>query len=200
MKSILIATLTGAIALVAAHAAEIGKPAPAFTGKNVKGEAVSLADFAGKAVVLEWTNLECPFVRKHYDTGNMQKLQKSAAEKGVIWITVNSSAEGKQGYCNAEKMTKCIETEKIESAQVLLDPEGTIGKAYAAKVTPHMFIINKDGTLAYDGAIDSNSSTEKADVATAEPLFANALEAVLAGKPIENAKNKPYGCSVKYME
>jgi len=198
MKSIIIATLTGAIALVAAHAAEIGKPAPAFTGKNVKGETVSLSDYAGKIVALEWVNLECPFVRKHYDTGNMQKLQKSAAEKGAIWITVNSSAEGKQGHCNAEKMSKCIDTEKIEAAQVLLDPEGTIGKAYAAKVTPHMFIINKDGTLAYNGAIDSNSSTEKADVATAEPLFANALEAVLAGKAVENAKNKPYGCSVKY--
>ncbi len=198
MKSIIIATITGAFALVAAHAAEIGQAAPAFSGKNVKGETVSLSDHAGKVVVLEWVNFECPFVRKHYDTGNMQKLQKSAAEKGAVWITVNSSAEGKQGHCNAEKMTKCIETEKMESAEVLLDPEGIIGKAYAAKVTPQMFIINKDGTLAYDGAIDSNPSTEKADVATADPIFANALEAVIAGKEVENAKNKPYGCSVKY--
>jgi len=198
MKNIIIATLTGAIALVAANAAEIGKAAPAFSGKNVKGETVSLSDFAGKVVVLEWINLSCPFVRKHYDSGNMQKLQTSAAGKGVTWITISSSAEGKQGYCDPAKMTECIKTEGIKSAQVLLDHSGTIGKAYDAKVTPHMFIIQKDGTLAYDGAIDSKPGTDKADVATAEPFFADALEAVLAGKPVENAKNKPYGCGVKY--
>jgi peroxiredoxin len=199
MKHTIIATLAGIVTLACAQAIEIGKAAPAFSAKNVKGETVSLADHAGKVVVLEWTNLSCPFVRKHYDSGNMQKLQESAAAKGVIWLTVNSSAEGKQGFCSPEKMADCIQKEGIKSANVLLDSSGEVGKAYDAKVTPHMFIINKDGTLAYDGAVDSKSSTDKADVATAEPLFANALDAVLAGKAVTNAKNKPYGCGVKYV-
>lgn len=198
MKSILFATLVGAIALATTHAQEIGKPAPAFSAKNVKGETVSLAEFKGKNVVLEWINFECPFVNKHYSSGNMQKLQAEAAAKGVVWISVNSSAEGKQGYCSPAKMTECIAREKSKAAQVIIDSTGVVGKSYAAKVTPHLFIINKEGTLVYDGAIDSKSSTDVADVATADKLFANALEAVIAGKEATNAKNKPYGCGVKY--
>jgi len=198
MKSILLATLVGAFALVTTHAQEIGKAAPAFTAKNSKGETVSLADFKGKTVVLEWLNFECPFVKKHYSSGNMQKLQTDAAAKGVVWLSVNSSAEGKQGYCNPEKMTGCIAREGVKAAHVLLDSDGVVGKSYAAKVTPHLFVINKEGMLAYDGAIDSKSSTDAADVATADKLFANALEAVIAGKEVVNAKNKPYGCGVKY--
>lgn len=198
MKSILFATLVGAIGLVTTQAQEIGKPAPAFSAKNIKGETVSLAEFKGKNVVLEWISFECPFVKKHYSSGNMQKLQAEAAAKGVVWISINSSAEGKKGYCPPAKMTECIAREKSNATQVIIDSNGVVGKSYAAKVTPHLFIINKEGTLVYDGAIDSKSSTDAADVATADKLFANALEAVIAGKEATNAKNKPYGCGVKY--
>jgi len=198
MKTILLSTLVGAVAIIASHAQEIGKAAPSFTAKNVKGEAVSLADFKGKTVVLEWFNFSCPFVQKHYSGGNMQKLQDDAAAKGVIWLSINSSAVGNQGYCDPAKMTECIARERNKAAHVLLDPDGIVGKSYAAKVTPHLFIINKEGILSYDGAIDSKPSTDSADIAAATPLFANALEAVLAGKEVTEAKNKPYGCSVKY--
>lgn len=198
MKSTLIATLVGAFALVSATAQEIGKAAPSFSVKNTKGDEVSLSDFKGKTVVLEWINFECPFVRKHYDTKNMQKLQADYTAKDVVWLAVNSSAEGKQGYCDAAKMTECISKEGVKASHVLLDSSGTMGKAYGAKTTPQMFIINKEGNLAYDGAIDSKPSTDKADVATADKTFADALDAVLAGKEVANAKNKPYGCGVKY--
>lgn len=198
MKSLLFATVVGAFALVTTHAQEIGKAAPAFTAKNSKGESVSLADFKGKTVVLEWLNFECPFVKKHYSSGNMQKLQTEAAAKEVVWLSVNSSAEGKQGFCSPEKMNECITREGSKAAHVLLDSDGVVGKSYAAKVTPHLFIINKDGVLVYDGAIDSKPTTDAADIATADKLFANALEAVIAGKEVTNAKNKPYGCGVKY--
>jgi peroxiredoxin len=198
MKTILLTTLVGVFTLATTHAQEIGKPAPAFSAKNIKGETVSLAEYKGKTVVLEWLNFDCPFVKKHYSSGNMQKLQAEAATKGVVWISINSSAEGKQGYCSPEKMTECVAREKSKAAQVVLDSSGVVGKSYAAKVTPHLFIINKAGVLVYDGAIDSKSSTDAADVATADKLFANALEAVVAGKEVTNAKNKPYGCGVKY--
>jgi peroxiredoxin len=198
MKSILLATLVGVLSFVSSHAQEIGKPAPAFTAKNIKGKTVSLAEYIGKPVVLEWINFDCPFVKKHYSSGNMQKLQAEAAAKGVIWISINSSAEGKQGYCSPEKLTECIAREKSKATQVIIDSSGVVGKSYNAKVTPHLFIINKDGMLVYDGAIDSKSSTDAADIGTADKLFANALEAVIAGKEVVNAKNKPYGCGVKY--
>jgi peroxiredoxin len=198
MKTILLATLVGALALVNASAQEIGKAAPAFTAKNHKGESVSLADFKGKTVVLEWLNFDCPFVKKHYASGNMQKLQADAAAKDVIWLSVNSAAENKQGYCSPEKMTGCLAREGSKAAHVLIDSDGVVGKSFAAKVTPHLFIINQEGILVYNGAIDSKSSTDVADIATADKLFANALEAVIAGKEVVNAKNQPYGCGVKY--
>lgn len=198
MKTILFATLAGAFALVTATAQEVGKLAPAFTTKNVKGETVSLADFKGKIVVLEWVNFDCPFVKKHYTPGNMQKLQAAAAGKEVVWLSINSSADGKQGYYDSSAMAARATKEGSKSTQFLLDPTGTVGKAYDAKVTPHLFIIGKDGNVAYNGAIDSKPSTDSADITTAEPLFSNALDAVLAGKPVTNATNKPYGCGVKY--
>lgn len=198
MKSILLSTLAGAFALAAATAQEIGKAAPAFSVKNTKGEVVSLADLKGKTVVLEWFNLSCPFVVKHYEFKNMQTLQADYTAKGVVWLSVNSSAETKGGYCSPEKMTECIKTQGMKSTHVLIDSTGTMGHAYGAKTTPHLFVINKEGALAYDGAIDSKPSTDKADVAGAEKTFAIALDAVLAGADVPNAKNKPYGCSVKY--
>lgn len=198
MKSILLTTLAGAFALVAASAAEIGKAAPAFSAKDTDGQTVSLSGLSGKVVVLEWLNFECPFVQKHYNSGNMQKLQAAAADKDVVWITVNSSAEGKQGYLETSKLAEAAKKAGTKAGHVVVDSDGTIGKAYDAKVTPHMIIINKDGQLAYDGAIDSKATPDKADIDTADKLFANALEAVVAGKEVVNAKNKPYGCGVKY--
>lgn len=198
MKTIIHTAIAGAIALITSHAAEIGKPAPVFTAKNVKGEAVSLADFKGKTVVLEWVNFGCPFVKKHYASGNMPELQKTYTAKDVVWLTINSAAEGKQGYMEPAKMAEEAATQGNKASHFVMDTDGTVGKAYDAKVTPHMFIISKDGNLVYDGAIDSKATTETADVATAEKLFTNALDAVLAGKEVANAKNKPYGCGVKY--
>ena len=198
MKSIISAALVSAFALTTAFSAEIGKAAPAFTAKNVNGEEVSLSDYKDKVVVLEWLNFGCPFVKKHYSAKNMQKLQADYAAKDVVWISVNSSAEGKQGYYEASKLAEKAASEGSKATQIILDTEGTIGKAYDAKVTPHMMIIAKDGTLAYSGAIDSVPSTDSADIEGADKLFANALDAVLAGTEVTDAKNKPYGCGVKY--
>lgn len=186
--------ITAAIVALAA----IGQPAPEFTAKSVKGESVSLANFKDKVVVLEWVNFSCPFVKKHYGSGNIPKLQKTYTAKGVIWLTVNSSAKGKQGYLEPAKMAEFAANSGNKASHFLMDTDGSVGRAYDAKVTPQLFIINKDGTLAYDGAIDSKASADPKDIASAEPLFANALDAVLAGKTVVNPKNKPYGCGVKY--
>ncbi|MEY3394314.1 MAG: hypothetical protein RL346_550 [Verrucomicrobiota bacterium] len=198
MKSLITATLVGAISLTSAFSKEVGKSAPAFTAKTAKGTEISLADYKDKVVVLEWVNFECPFVKKHYSGKNMQNLQATYTGKGVIWLTINSSAEGKQGYLEASKLGEKIAAEGSKATEAIVDTDGKIGKAYDAKVTPHMMIIAKDGTLAYSGAIDSKPSTNAADVDSADKLFANALDAVLAGKEVPNASNKPYGCGVKY--
>lgn len=198
MKNILYSTVVGALALAATHAAEIGKPAPGFTARNVKGEEVSLADFKGKIVVLEWVNFECPFVKKHYASGNMPSLQEACAAKDAVWLTINSAAEGKQGYHEPAKMAEEATKQGNKASHFLMDADGKVGKAYDAKVTPHMFIIDKEGKLVYDGAMDSKATTAVADVETADKLFVNALDAVLAGKEVADAKNKPYGCGVKY--
>jgi hypothetical protein len=198
MKTIVLATLAGAFALATVNAKEVGKPAPQFAAKDLKGESVSLADLRGKTVVLEWVNFSCPFVKKHYSSGNMPKLQADYGAKGVVWITVNSSAKGKQGHAEPAEMVSLAAKEGNKAAHFIMDTDGTIGKAYDAKVTPHMYVIDKEGMLVYNGAIDSKASTEAADVATADKLFANALDAVLAGKEVPEAKNKPYGCGVKY--
>lgn len=198
MKLLTLTAIAGVFALVTATAQEIGKPAPAFTAENLKGEKVSLAELKGKVVVLEWANYDCPFVKKHYTSGNIPKLQADYQAKGAVWITLNSGAKGKQGYHEPAKMAEVAKAQGHKADHFIVDADGTIGKAYAAKVTPHMFIINKEGTLVYDGAIDSKATTDAADVESADKLFVNALEATLAGKPVENAKNKPYGCGVKY--
>ncbi len=198
MKSIFLTALAGAFALVTATAADIGQAAPAIGAKDINGEAVSLANLQNKVVVLEWINFECPFVQKYYQSGAMQKLQAEATARDVAWITVNSGAVGKQGYLDPTKMAEATKKAGSNASHVVVDSDGSIGKAYDAKVTPHMIIINKDGKLAYDGAIDSKATTDAADIATADKLFASALDSVLAGKEVENAKNKPYGCGVKY--
>ena len=198
MKSIAFATLAGAFALIASHAAEIGKPAPDFSVKNTAGETVDLTSLKGKVVVLEWINYGCPFVKKHYQSGNLPKLQETYTAKDVVWLSVSSAAEGKQGYQDAAKMAEVSKKQNNKASHILMDGDGKMGKSYDAKVTPHMFIINKDGVLVYDGAIDSKATAEAKDIETADKLFADALDAVLAGKEVANAKNKPYGCGVKY--
>ncbi len=186
------------ITAVVAALAAIGQPAPDFNARSAKGEFISLSDFKDKVVVLEWVNFGCPFVNKHYASGNMPKLQQTYTAKGVVWLSINSSAKGKQGYLDPPEMAGLAAKKGNQASHLLMDTDGKIGRAYGAKVTPQMCIIDKDGTLVYDGAIDSMATTDAKDVTSAEPLFVNALDAVLAGKPVANAKNKPYGCGVKY--
>ncbi len=193
-----LAALTLLAAPVAHAAAVVGKPAPAFTGTDSNGKTHKLSDFKGKIVVLEWTNPECPFVKKHYDSKNMQDLQSTYTGKDVVWLTVNSSAEGEQGYQTADDANKYLTDKESKPTARLLDPTGEIGKLYDAKVTPHMYVIDKDGTLVYQGAIDDNDSSNPADAATAKSYVGAALDSLLVGKPIETAVTKPYGCGVKY--
>jgi peroxiredoxin len=180
--------------------ASVGKPAPNFILPDSDGVSHTLSSLKGKTVVLEWFNDKCPFVGKHYNSGNMQKLQKTYTGKGVVWFSICSSAPGKEGYCTPEEMKQVREERKSNSTATLLDPAGDVGRLYGARTTPHMFVIDPKGTLAYDGAIDSIRSTDPEDVAKAEPYFAEALDEVLAGKPVTRPATTPYGCSVKYAK
>jgi len=178
--------------------AVVGQPAPAFTLTDSNGRAHSLADFKGKVVVLEWWNHECPFVAKHYGSGNMQKLQKEWTAKGVVWLTVSSSAPGKQGHVDAAKANALMKDKAGAPSAVLLDHDGKVGKAYGAKTTPHMYVIDAKGVLVYAGGIDDKPSTDQADIATARNHVAAALAEVTAGRPVSVATSQPYGCGVKY--
>ena len=178
-------------------APQVGQAAPAFTLTDSKGQSHSLADFAGKTVVLEWTNHECPFVVKHY-SGNMQSLQKQFGSDDVVWLTVISSAPGKQGHITGAKADELTSSRNAMPDAVLFDETGVTGKAYDAKTTPHMYVIDKKGVLQYMGGIDSIPSAKVDDIAKATPYFSDALTAVLAGNPANPAVTKPYGCSIKY--
>ena len=197
----LLPILLVALALGAAETraqAVVGSPAPNFTLTDTKGAAHALADFAGKPVVLEWTNPDCPFVKKHYGAKNMQALQAKYVAQGVVWLAVCSSAPGKQGHYGADDWNRILAEQGSAATALLLDPDGQVGLAYGAKTTPHLFVIDAAGTLVYDGAIDDNPSTDSADIAGARAYVAEALDAVLAGTPVPVAQTKPYGCSVKY--
>ena len=201
MKTKLILSLITACAATSLFAAESpknGSAAPAFSLKDAKGKTHSLADYKGKHVVLEWFNPECPFVKKHYSAGNMQKLQEEFAGKDVVWMSINSSAKGKEGHLTPEQATKQIADWKMNNTTLLLDEDGKVGQEYGAKNTPHMFIINPEGILIYQGAIDSKATPNVADIANSTNYVKVALEEALAGKPVSNASTKPYGCSVKY--
>lgn len=178
--------------------ASVGKPAPAFSLKNAQGQPVTLSQFAGKVVVLEWFNPNCPFVKKFYANKDMQGFQKAARDKGVVWLTVNSSAEGKQGYIAPEEALSFATSQGLDPAALLLDPEGIIGKAYGARTTPHMYVVDAKGVLAYAGAIDSTSSTRSQDIASSSNYVMQALDAILQGRAPAPASTEPYGCSVKY--
>ncbi len=191
------ALLLGATFPVSA-APKIGEAAPGFTLTDATGKAHSLADFKGKFVVLEWLNHGCPFVKKHYDGGNMQALQKEFTGKDVVWLSICSSAEGKQGHMTPEQAVEIAKEKGAAPTAVLLDGDGKVGRLYDAKVTPHMFVINPDGLLVYNGAIDSIKSTDSKDVAKATNHVRAALEEAMQGKPVSITTTTPYGCSVKY--
>lgn len=182
----------------ATSAAIIGQMAPAFTAKDSNGKEHKLSDFKGKIVVLEWTNHECPFVRKHYNSGNMQKLQQQATKDGVVWLSVISSAEGKNGYVTGKEANVLTVERKAHPTAVLLDAEGVIGHAYGAKTTPHMFVIDKEGKLAYMGAIDSKPTPSPTDIAGATNYVVDAIKALQEGKMPKTTSTQAYGCGVKY--
>lgn len=190
-----------AVAALAAPAAASVKPgdaAPDFTLPDVEGIPHTLSDHAGSWVVLEWINFDCPFVQKHYRSGNMPALQKKWRDQGVVWYAINSSAKGKQGHFETAELKERIAAEKAAPTAYLLDTNGKTGRAYGAQVTPHMYVIDPEGALVYVGAIDDKATTKLADVKTARNHVEAALTAAMAGKPVSPVATKAYGCSVKY--
>lgn len=187
-----------ATAAAATSAATVGQSAPAFQLVDSTGQTRSLAEFAGKTVVLEWTNHECPFVKKHYGAGNMQAQQRDATADGVVWLTVNSSAPGTEGHVDGAAAERIREQAGAAQTAYLLDPDGTVGRAYGAKTTPHMYVIDPEGVLRYAGGIDSIPSADTADIAKATQYVPQALAELAAGKPVSATVTRPYGCSVKY--
>jgi peroxiredoxin len=180
-------------------AATVGEPAPAFTLTDLAGKSHQLADFKGKTVVLEWTNPECPFVVKHYESsGNLPATQKAATADGVVWLQINSAAAGKQGDYDVAAVQAWLAKNQAAATAYLRDRDGKVGKAYGAKTTPHLYVINPEGVLVYQGAIDSNRSTDAKDIADAENYVKSALAALKAGKPVATPSTQPYGCGVKY--
>jgi hypothetical protein len=179
-------------------APKIGQPAPDFMAVDSRGVTHSLGDYRGKIVILEWTNHQCPFVGKHYNTGNMQALQHYAKDTGVTWLSVISSAPGTQGYVSGPEAEALTAKRKASPTAVLLDPQGVVGRLYEARTTPHMYIIDAAGTLVYMGGIDDKPSTQAADVKTATNYVRVALDEVRSAKPVSMPVTRPYGCSVKY--
>jgi peroxiredoxin len=179
-------------------AARVGEPAPAFTATSTRGSSVSLAGERGKIVVLEWTNHDCPYVRKHYETSNMQGLQKEATGQGVVWLSIISSAPGEQGHVSPVQADELTARRGAAPTAVLLDPKGTVGRMYGATNTPHMYVIDKAGLLVYAGAIDDRPTSRKADVHGATNYVRAALQAVMAGQPVKTPVTRAYGCTVKY--
>src|ERR1044072_6879944 len=200
MKTRLMVSLIACLASTsfAADSPSVGSNAPDFSISDSTGNSQSIAQYKGKYVVLEWFNPECPFVKKHYGVGNMQKLQKEFTDKGVVWLPVDSSATGKEGNLAPEAANAKIAEWKMHATALLLDPEGKAGKAYGAKNTPHMFIINPEGKVIYEGAIDSKASPNPTDIPNSTKYVKVALAEAMAGKKVSNPNTRPYGCSVKY--
>jgi peroxiredoxin len=179
-------------------AVEIGQPAPDFTATDISGNEITLSSFKGQPVVLEWTNHQCPYVMKHYDSGNMQKTQETATENGAVWITIVSSAEGKQGNVTPEEAQTIVDEAGAHPSHKVLDASGEIGQMYDAKTTPHMFVIDKDGNVAYAGAIDDNPSPRPETLEGAKNYVLASLDSLKNGTAVEPSQTAPYGCSVKY--
>lgn len=187
------------VAAVAVAEPVVGKPAPTFEAKTADGTTLNLESLRGRTVVLEWTNHECPYVVKHYEkSGNIPKLQKEAAEQGVVWLQVISSAPGKQGHVDGATALKLNEERGAAPSGVILDADGSVGKLYAAQTSPHLFIINPQGILEYKGGIDSIKSAKEDDIPKATNYVREALNALAAGKKVPHASTAPYGCSIKY--
>jgi peroxiredoxin len=188
------------VLLATALAARVGDPAPDFTASDSKGETHRLSDYKGKYVVLEWHNQGCPYTRKHYESGNMQRLQKEWTSKGVVWFTVISSAPGTQGYVTASQENDYVKKVNAVPTAVLLDPDGNLGHLFAAKTTPHMYIIDPSGVLIYNGAIDDHPTPDPGDIPSSKNYVSLALQEAMSGKKITEAATRPYGCSVKYKD
>jgi peroxiredoxin len=180
--------------------ANLDQPAPAFKAAAASGGEVSLEQYRGKTVILEWTNHQCPFVKKHYESGNIPNLQKEATSKGIVWLQVISSAPGKQGYVDGPAALKVNVERGAVPTGIVLDPEGKIAKQYEAVTTPHLFIVNPEGRLVYKGGIDSIQSSKKEDIAKADNYVKLALSDLAAGKKIAQASTQPYGCTIKYAD
>lgn len=193
-------TVFAALAVTADAAPAVGGPAPDFTLADANGKEVSLSDFRGKTVVLEWHNPGCPFVQKHYGSGNMQEAQAAATKDGVVWLTINSGAPGKQGHMSGAEAKAVLAQSGARPTAYLLDPSGVVGKAYDAKTTPHMYIVDKAGTLVYAGGIDDKPTANPADINGARNHVLAALSELKAGKPVSVATSRPYGCAVKYKD
>ena len=193
-SALVMLTMAGA----GAASPDVGKAAPDFRLPDTKGNQHALAELRGSFVVLEWTNHECPFVRKHYGSGNMQALQKEYTAEGIVWLSVISSAPGEQGYVNGEMADQLTRERDASPTAVLLDPDGHVGKLYGARTTPHMYIIAPDGTLIYKGGIDDKPSTRQSDIDTATNYVRVALTEARNGQAVSNPVTRPYGCSVKY--
>jgi peroxiredoxin len=176
----------------------VGKAAPEFAAADSNGRLVKLSDFRGKTIVLEWSNPECPTVQKHYDSGNMQKTQAQAAAQGVVWLTINSSAQGEQGHMTPAEAKAFAAGQPSRRTAYLLDPKGDVGRAYGAKATPHLYVVDPAGTLVYNGGIDDKPTTDPADIAGARNHVLAALGELKAGKPVSVPTSRAYGCSVKY--
>ena len=201
MKTKIILTVVTSLIAAAAFALEpppVGSAASDFSLPDANGKTHSLSQYKGKYVVLEWFNPECPFVKKHYGSDNMQKLQTEYTSKGVVWLTIDSNAPGTEGNITPEQAQKITSSWKTHQTALLLDPDGKAGRAYGAKNTPHMVIINPDGKIAYEGAIDSKASPNPADIPSSMNYVKAALDESLAGKTVSTPQTKPYGCSVKY--
>lgn len=201
MKSKLMAVLLLALSMLAVHASaapKVGEAAPEFELVNQSGEKVSLSDFSGKTVVLEWTNHQCPFVVKHYSEGHMQALQKKYTDKGVVWLSIVSSAPGKQGYVTGEQASKLAKKQNAHHSHLLLDPKGEVGRMYAAKTTPHMYVVDGSGVLQYAGAIDSDRSPRTESIEGATNYIDVVVPEIMKGKKATYTTTRPYGCSVKY--
>lgn len=199
-KPCLLLLVVCALAILSLAAPRAGDQAPAFTATDSNGKTHNLSDFNGKFVILEWTNSGCPFTRKHYGSGNMQKLQKEWTSKGVVWLTVLSSAPGKEGYKTASEENAYVKQVNASPTAVLMDPSGDLGHLYGAKATPHMFVIDPSGKLVYAGAIDDKPSTNSGDIPKSKNYLNVALTEAMAGKPVTTASTQPYGCSVKYAD
>lgn len=192
------AMVAGMLVSAAYATAKVGEPAPNFTAVDSNGKSRQLSEFKGKTVVLEWTNDGCPFVKKHYGSDNMQSLQKLATADGAVWLTIISSAPGKQGAVDGAGANKLTASRGAAPTAVLLDPKGEVGQLYDAKTTPHMYIVDAGGKLVYAGGIDDTPSADPDDIATSKNYVKVALAEIKAGKPVSEAVTKPYGCSVKY--